>query len=56
MIVGEAGINIDDMDVGKTAAGRAALMAISTTSPVPPEVVEHLRSERGVVDARAIDF
>jgi D-3-phosphoglycerate dehydrogenase len=55
-IVGDAGINIDDMDVGKTAAGQAALMALSTTSPVPPEVVERLRSEDGIVDARAIDF
>jgi D-3-phosphoglycerate dehydrogenase len=55
-IVGEAGINIDDMDVGKTAEGQAALMALSTTSPVPPAVVERLRAEHGVVDARAIDF
>lgn len=55
-IVGDAGINIDDMDVGKTAEGQAALMALSTTSPVPPEVVERLRAEDGIVDARAIDF
>jgi D-3-phosphoglycerate dehydrogenase len=55
-IVGDAGINIDDMDVGKTAAGQAALMALSTTSPVPAEVIARLRAEDGVVDARAIDF
>jgi D-3-phosphoglycerate dehydrogenase len=55
-IVGSAGINIDDMDVGKTAAGQAALMALSTTTPVPAAVVEQLRAEDGVVDARAIDF
>jgi len=55
-IVGGAGINIDDMDVGKTAAGTPALMALSTTSPVPAEVIDRIRAEPGVIDARAIEF
>ncbi len=38
-ILGDAGVNVDDMDVGKTAEGQAALMALSTTAPVPDEVV-----------------
>lgn len=55
-IVGRAGVNIDDMVVGKTAAGQAALMALSTTTSVPVEVVEELRREDGIVDARAIEL
>ena len=55
-ILGDAGVNVDDMDVGKTAEGEAALMAISTTTPVADEVVEALRAQDGVVDARAIEL
>jgi hypothetical protein len=31
-------------------------MAISTDTPVPREVVERLRAESGVLDARAIEL
>jgi D-3-phosphoglycerate dehydrogenase len=55
-ILGDAGVNVDDMDVGKTAEGQAALMAISTTTPVAGDVVDALRGEDGVVDARAIEL
>ena len=55
-ILGDAGVNIDDMDVGKTAEGQAALMALSTTAPVPDDVVEALRDQEGIVDARAIEL
>jgi D-3-phosphoglycerate dehydrogenase / 2-oxoglutarate reductase len=55
-ILGEAGVNIDDMDVGKTAEGQAALMALSTAEPVPDSVVDMLRAQNGVVDARAIEL
>jgi D-3-phosphoglycerate dehydrogenase len=54
--LGDAEINIADMDVGKTAAGEAALMVLSTYSPVPLEIVERLRAIPGVFDARAIDL
>ena len=54
--LGDAGINIADMDVGTNAAGEAALMVLSTYSPVPLEIVERLRSIPGVFDARAIDL
>ena len=43
-ILGDAGVNIDDMDVGKTAEGQAALMALSTAEPVPDSVVDMLRA------------
>ena len=55
-ILGDAGVNVDDMDVGKTAEGQAALMAISTTTPVAGDVVDALRGQDGVVDARAIEL
>jgi D-3-phosphoglycerate dehydrogenase len=55
-ILGEAGVNIEDMDVGRSPTGAAAMMAISTSSPVPAEVVEHLRSRPGIVDAKAIEL
>jgi D-3-phosphoglycerate dehydrogenase len=55
-ILGEAGVNIDDMDVGRSPTGAAAMMAISTRLPVPAEVVEHLRAQPGVFDAKAIEL
>ncbi len=55
-VLGQAGINISDMDVGTNADGAPALMVISTASAVPREVVERLRAEPGVLDARAIEL
>ena len=55
-ILGESGVNIADMDVGVNAEGEAALMALSTYSAVPVEVVERLRAIDGVLDANAIDL
>ena len=55
-ILGDAGVNIADMDVGRSATGEAALMAISTSASVPPEVVAAVRAHAGIVDARAIDL
>jgi len=55
-ILGDAGINISNMDVGTGPTGDAALMALSVAAPVPPEVVEALRRQPGIIDARAIDL
>jgi D-3-phosphoglycerate dehydrogenase len=55
-ILGEAGVNIADMDVGTNAEGEAALMVLSSYSPVPAEVVERLRGVEGVLDAKAIEL
>ena len=54
--VGNAGINIDDMDVGTNASGEAALMVLSTDRAVPAAVVEEIRATPGVLDAKAIDL
>ena len=55
-ILGAAGVNIEDMDVGRSASGAAAMMAISTSSPVPADVVANLRAQPGVFDAKAIEL
>jgi D-3-phosphoglycerate dehydrogenase len=55
-ILGAAGVNINDMDVGRSPSGVAAMMAISTDSAVPADVVEHLRSQPGIADAKAIEL
>ena len=56
MILGDAKVNIDDMVVGRTNSGQAALMALSTTTPVTDDVIAALRAEDGILDARAIEL
>ncbi|MCB0971316.1 MAG: ACT domain-containing protein, partial [Acidimicrobiales bacterium] len=47
-ILGDAQVNIADMDVGRSVHGESALMVIATTEPVPAEVVEALRACDGI--------
>lgn len=47
-ILGDAGVNIADMEVGRSAAGESALMVIATTEPVPAEVLDALRAADGI--------
>jgi D-3-phosphoglycerate dehydrogenase len=55
-LLGEAEVNIADMDVGTNAEGEAALMVLSTYSTVPAEVVGRLRAVDGILDAQAIEL
>ncbi|HEY7133574.1 MAG TPA: phosphoglycerate dehydrogenase [Acidimicrobiia bacterium] len=55
-MLGDAGINIDDMRVGRSPTGEAAMMALTTAVPVPAEVADAVRSQPGVVDAKAIEL
>jgi D-3-phosphoglycerate dehydrogenase len=55
-ILGEANVNIADMDVGTGPGGDAALMVLSTGTPVGDDVVERLRAVPGVIDAQAIEL
>ncbi|MGZ4705716.1 MAG: phosphoglycerate dehydrogenase, partial [Acidimicrobiales bacterium] len=48
-LLGGAGINIADMDVGQSAAGVSALMVLATSQSVPPEVVDQLAATDGIV-------
>jgi D-3-phosphoglycerate dehydrogenase len=54
--VGLHGINIDELKVGRGPTGDAAMMVLSTSTPVPAEVVEQIRAQDGVVAAQAIEL
>ena len=47
-ILGDAQVNIADMDVGRSVHGESALMVIATTEPVSTEVADLLRAADGV--------
>jgi D-3-phosphoglycerate dehydrogenase / 2-oxoglutarate reductase len=53
-IVGRAGINISDMDVGVSPSGEAALMVLSTDRPLPAAVLAELRSQPGIIQVHAV--
>jgi D-3-phosphoglycerate dehydrogenase len=52
-VLGEAGVNIADMDVGQSPHG-TALMLIATPDPVPSEVIDHLRGAAGILSVHAL--
>ncbi|MDQ3946515.1 MAG: phosphoglycerate dehydrogenase [Actinomycetota bacterium] len=54
--LGDAGVNIADMALGRGPTGDHALMVLSTDSPVSPDVVERLRAQDGILDAKAIEL
>ncbi len=56
MALANANINIADMDVGQSATGESALMALATSEAVPAEVQEQLRAAEGIVSVHAIDL
>jgi D-3-phosphoglycerate dehydrogenase len=49
-----AGINVDDMHLGRSAEGRAAMQVLATTTPVPDDVVQTLRNADGIASVTAI--
>jgi D-3-phosphoglycerate dehydrogenase len=53
-IMGEAGINIADMDVGQAPSGASALMVLATTETVPVDVQEQLRGVDGIVSVASL--
>jgi D-3-phosphoglycerate dehydrogenase len=55
-ILGRAGVNISDMDVGRSAAGVAALMVISTDQPLPAPVVAELRAAEGILHVATVSL
>lgn len=54
--LGDAGINIADMALGRGPSGEHAVMVLSTDSPVGPDVVERLRAQDGILDAKSIEL
>jgi D-3-phosphoglycerate dehydrogenase / 2-oxoglutarate reductase len=53
-ILGEAGINIASMEVGRKEAGGLALMGLTVDSPIPAEVLERIVEAVGMKSARSI--
>ncbi len=54
--LGQAGVNIATMQVGRREAGGEALIAMAVDSGIPPDVVEEIREAIGATDARAIEL
>jgi D-3-phosphoglycerate dehydrogenase len=54
--LGNAGVNIDDMDVGRSDDGVPAVMVLATPVPVPAEVQDALRARDGILSVHAIDL
>jgi D-3-phosphoglycerate dehydrogenase / 2-oxoglutarate reductase len=55
-ILGEAGINIASMEVGRKEAGGLALMGLTVDSPIPADVLDAITSEVGMKSARSMSL
>ena len=53
-ILGEAGINVASMEVGRKEAGGLALMCLTVDSPIPPAVLDQVVQAVGMKSARSI--
>ena len=53
-LLGDAGVNIADMDVGRAAEPGTAVMLIAPTAPVPDEVVAALRAAPGIISVDSL--
>lgn len=53
-LLGEAGVNIANMQVGRQAEGGEALMGMAVDSPIPEEVLDHIVKKVQMRDARLI--
>jgi len=55
-ILGDAGLNIADMEVGRGPGGEHALMVISIDSPCGADTLDTLRAADGILDVNSIDL
>jgi D-3-phosphoglycerate dehydrogenase / 2-oxoglutarate reductase len=53
-LLGNAGVNIADMDVGRSATPGTAVMLIAPTAPVSPETLAELRAAPGIISVDAL--
>ena len=54
--IGDAGVNISFMALGRTAEGEAALMVLATDDPVSSEVCDRLATADGIVSVHPISL
>jgi D-3-phosphoglycerate dehydrogenase len=52
--LGQVGVNVSDMDVGRSPSGAAALMVLSTDQRVPDDVVAELRDAPGILSVARV--
>jgi D-3-phosphoglycerate dehydrogenase len=55
-ILGEADVNIANMAVSRNRPRSRALMVLTLDNPIPPEVLERIQDEPGLLDPRAISL
>ena len=55
-VLGDAGVNIANMQVGRDAAGGLALIALTVDSAVDPLTVEAIAARIGAESGAAIDL
>jgi D-3-phosphoglycerate dehydrogenase / 2-oxoglutarate reductase len=53
-ILGQAGVNIASMEVGRREAGGLALMGLTVDSPIPDEALDRIVQAVGMKSARSI--
>ncbi|HEX8804832.1 MAG TPA: phosphoglycerate dehydrogenase [Acidimicrobiales bacterium] len=53
-VLSDAGINIDDMHLGRSSQGRAALQVLATDVVVPTEVQQAIRAGDGIVSVHVL--
>ena len=53
-LLGNAGVNIADMDVGRAAEPNTAVMLIAPTAVVPDEVIAALRAAPGIISVTSL--
>ena len=54
VMLGDAGVNIADMDVGRVAASGNATMVLSLTDEVPGALVDELRAAPGILGVKVL--
>jgi D-3-phosphoglycerate dehydrogenase len=55
-ILGDADVNIANLNVGTNATGEPALMVIATNAPVSRSVLDELRAHAGILEAWALEL
>jgi D-3-phosphoglycerate dehydrogenase / 2-oxoglutarate reductase len=53
-VLGDAGINISDIHLGRSPAGEAALMVLAVDEPVSADVVQRVRALDGILSAQPV--
>jgi D-3-phosphoglycerate dehydrogenase len=52
--LGERGVNISDIHVGRSAEGKGALMVLAIDSPAPAEVLDRIRAADGISSVHSL--